>query len=56
MNEANIQPEEIRSIIIQIEEEEMPLDSYSRIYRNARLSDNEKAEIKKYMTRLKNNL
>lgn len=46
----------LRSIISQIEDDEMPLDSYTLIHRDAKFSEWEKKEIIKYMTQLKNNL
>ncbi|MDT0651083.1 heme-binding domain-containing protein [Autumnicola edwardsiae] len=46
----------LRSIISQIEDDEMPLDSYTLIHRDAKFSESEKKEIIKYMTQLKNNL
>lgn len=46
----------LRSIISQIEDDEMPLDSYTLVHRNAKLSENGKTEIIKYITRLKNDL
>jgi len=46
----------LRSIISQIEDDEMPLDSYTLIHRDAKFSESEKKEIIKYMTKLKNNL
>jgi hypothetical protein len=46
----------LRSIISQIEDDEMPLDSYTFIHRDAKFSESEKKEIIKYMTQLKNSL
>lgn len=46
----------LRSIISQIEDDEMPLDSYTLIHRDAKFSESEKKEILKYMTQLKNKL
>ncbi len=46
----------LRSIISQIEDDEMPLDSYTIIHTDAKLSEEEKTEIIKYMTKLKNSL
>ena len=46
----------LRSIISQIEDDEMPLDSYTFIHRDAKFSESEKKEILKYMTQLKNKL
>jgi len=46
----------LKSIISQIEDEEMPLDSYTLIHRDAILSEIEKKEIVKYMKALKENL
>ena len=46
----------LRSIISQIEDDEMPLDSYTLIHTDANLSETDKKEIIKYMTQLKNNL
>lgn len=46
----------LRSIISQIEDDEMPLDSYTFIHRDAKFSEPEKKEILKYMTQLKNKL
>lgn len=46
----------LRSIISQIEDDEMPLDSYTFIHWDAKFSESEKKEIIKYMTQLKNSL
>lgn len=46
----------LRSIISQIEDDEMPLDSYTLIHMDANLSEGEKTEIIAYMTQLKNDL
>ncbi|WP_031428489.1 heme-binding domain-containing protein [Flavimarina sp. Hel_I_48] len=46
----------LRSIISQIEDDEMPLDSYTFVHRGAKFSESEKKEIVKYMTQLKNKL
>ena len=46
----------LRSIIKQIENGEMPMDSYTFIHRDAILSEKEKAAIVDYMTLLKNKL
>ncbi|MDT0650231.1 heme-binding domain-containing protein [Autumnicola edwardsiae] len=46
----------LRSIISQIEDDEMPLDSYTFIHWDAKFSELEKKEIIKYMTQLKNSL
>lgn len=46
----------LRSIISQIEEDEMPLDSYTLIHKDAILSDEDKTMIINYMTTLKNSL
>lgn len=46
----------LRSIISQIEDDEMPLDSYTFIHWDAKFSKSEKKEIIKYMTQLKNKL
>ncbi len=46
----------LRSIISQVEDDEMPLDSYTFIHRDAKFSESEKKEIIKYLTKLKNNL
>jgi hypothetical protein len=46
----------LKSIISQIEDEEMPLDSYTLIHRDAILSEIEKKEVVKYMKALKENL
>jgi len=46
----------LRSIISQIEDDKMPLDSYTIIHRNAKLYEDEKTEIIAYMTQLKNDL
>ena len=46
----------LRSIISQIEEDEMPLDSYTLIHRDAILSDEDKRMIIDYMTALKDSL
>ena len=46
----------LRSIISQIEEDEMPLDSYTLIHKDAILSDEDKRMIIDYMTALKDSL
>ena len=46
----------LRSIISQIEDDEMPLDSYAFIHWDTKFSKSEKKEIIKYMTQLKNKL
>lgn len=46
----------LRSIISQIEDDEMPLDSYTLIHRDAKLSEEEKTEILQFITQLKKNL
>lgn len=46
----------LRSIISQIEDDEMPLESYSLIHSDAKLSGKEKAEIISYMNQLKERL
>ena len=46
----------LRSIISQIEEDKMPLDSYTLIHRDAILSDEDKRMIIDYMTALKDSL
>ncbi|MGY5849626.1 heme-binding domain-containing protein [Salegentibacter sp. F14] len=46
----------LRSIISQIEDDEMPLDSYTFIHWDAKFSELEKKEIIKYMTQLKDSL
>ncbi|WP_416441686.1 heme-binding domain-containing protein [Leeuwenhoekiella sp. A16] len=46
----------LRSIISQIEDDEMPLDSYTFIHRDAKFSESKKKDILKYMTQLKNKL
>ena len=46
----------LRSIISQIEEDKMPLDSYILIHRDAILSDEDKRMIIDYMTALKDSL
>ena len=46
----------LRSIISQIEDDKMPLDSYTIIHTNAKLYEDEKTEIIAYMTQLKNDL
>jgi len=46
----------LRSIISQIEEGEMPLDSYTFIHKDAILSDEDKRMIIDYLTALKNSL
>ncbi len=46
----------LRSIISQIEEDKMPLDSYTLIHRDAILSDEDKRVIIDYMTALKDSL
>jgi hypothetical protein len=43
------------SIVKQIESDEMPLGSYTLIHRNSIFSEDEKQEIIKYLTELKNN-
>lgn len=46
----------LRSIISQIEDDEMPLDSYTIIHADAKFSEDEKSEIIEYMAQLKNSL
>jgi hypothetical protein len=46
----------LRSIIKQIESNEMPLESYALIHRNALFSKVEKQKIIEYISELKNNL
>ncbi len=46
----------LKSIISQIEDDEMPLSSYTLIHRDAIFSDTEKQEIIKWMTQLKDSL
>ena len=46
----------LRSIISQIEEDKMPLDSYTLIHKDAILSDEDKTMIIDYMTALKDSL
>ena len=46
----------LRSIISQIEEDKMPLDSYTLIHKDAILSDEDKRGIIDYMTALKDSL
>lgn len=46
----------LKSIISQIEDDEMPLSSYTLIHRNAILSEAEKHKIIQYITQLKNSL
>ena len=46
----------LKSIISQIEDDEMPLSSYTLIHRNAIFSEAEKQRITQYLTELKNNL
>lgn len=46
----------LRSIKKQIKSNEMPLNSYMLIHRNAILSKAEKQEIVQYITQLKNSL
>ncbi len=46
----------LKSIISQIEDGEMPLDSYTLIHRDAKLSKTEKEEVLVYMNELKQNL
>lgn len=46
----------LRSIISQIEEDKMPLDSYTLIHKDAILSDEDKRVIIDYMTALKDSL
>lgn len=46
----------LKSIISQIEDDEMPLNSYTLIHRNAIISETEKQKIIQYITQLKNSL
>ncbi|MFC0519240.1 heme-binding domain-containing protein [Mesonia maritima] len=46
----------LRSIISQIEDDEMPLDSYTLIHTDAKLSEDGRTEIIAFMTQLKNDL
>lgn len=46
----------LKSIISQIEDNEMPLDSYTLIHKDAIFSDIEKQEIIKWVTQLKDSL
>tara|TARA_R100000935_G_C2837459_1_gene168958 strand:+ start:1920 stop:2372 length:453 start_codon:yes stop_codon:yes gene_type:complete len=46
----------LRSIISQIEDDKMPLDSYTIIHADAKFSEDEKSEIIAYMAQLKNSL
>jgi hypothetical protein len=46
----------LRSIIKQIEQNEMPLSSYTLMHRTALFSEAEKQGIIQYLTELKNNL
>lgn len=46
----------LKSIISQMEDDEMPLYSYSLIHSNAKLSEEEKKEIIKYLTQVKKDL
>lgn len=46
----------LKSIIGQIEDEEMPLDSYTIIHTDAKLSEIDKKEVVKYIRALKENL
>ena len=46
----------LRSIISQIEKDEMPLFSYTLLHRNAVLSDHKKKLLIDYMTKVKENL
>jgi len=46
----------LKSIISQIEDNEMPLSSYTLIHRNAIFSEAEKQRITTYLTELKSNL
>ena len=46
----------LRSIIKQIESDEMPMESYTLIHRDASFSTEEKQDIIKYITNLKENL
>jgi hypothetical protein len=46
----------LRSIISQIEDGEMPLDSYTLIHWNAKLDTVAKTQIIEYLQRLKDNL
>lgn len=46
----------LKSIISQIEDNEMPLDSYTLIHKDAIFSDTEKQEIIEWVTQLKDSL
>lgn len=46
----------LKSIISQIEDDEMPLDSYTLIHRDAKLSEGDKKDVIAYMNELKQNL
>ncbi|WP_339652591.1 heme-binding domain-containing protein [uncultured Maribacter sp.] len=46
----------LKSIISQIEDDEMPLKSYTLIHRDARLSDNEKKIVLDWVSKLKDSL
>ena len=46
----------LKSIISQIEDDEMPLTSYTLIHRDARLSDNEKKIVLDWVSKLKDSL
>ena len=50
------QNSKLKSIISQIEDGEMPLDSYTLVHRDAKLSETEKMEVIAYMNELKQNL
>lgn len=47
------QKNKLKSIISQIEKEEMPLSSYTLIHRNAKLSDEEKIKLIEWLTALR---
>jgi hypothetical protein len=46
----------LKSIISQIKDDEMPLPLYTLMHKNARLSENDKLELKKWMNELMDNL
>lgn len=46
----------LKSVINQIKDDEMPLDSYTLIHRNAILSEAEKQEIINWMTQLRDSI
>ncbi|EIA07137.1 hypothetical protein HJ01_03531 [Flavobacterium frigoris PS1] len=46
----------LKSIISQIEDDNMPLSSYTLIHKNASFSEEEKKEVVTWLTELKDNL